>query len=96
MKKYSIKLFAVWLFSFVLISCEGVGMYVIGVASTTSADYVTEKYISPEGEVGTIFQLKDGRWMTNKGIILTEDDPRIPHLESGDGSLTKEIIMKPW
>ena len=36
----------------------------------------------PEGEVGTIFQLKDGRWMTNKGIILTEDDPRLPHLES--------------
>ena len=53
MKKYSTKLMAVLLFSFVLIGCEGVGMYVIGVASTTSADYVTDKYISPEGEVGT-------------------------------------------
>ena len=84
MKKYSIRLLAVLLFSFVLIGCEGVGMYVIGVASTTSADYVTENYISPEGEVGTIFQLKDGRWMTNKGIILKEDDPRIPHLELQD------------
>ena len=83
MKKYSTKLLAVLFFSFVLIGCEGLGMYVIGVASTTSADYVTDKYIAPEFEVGTIFQLKDGRWMTNKGIILTEDDPRIPHLENG-------------
>ena len=48
MKKYSTRLLAVLLFSFVLIGCEGVGMYVIGVASTTSADYVTENYISPE------------------------------------------------
>jgi hypothetical protein len=81
MKKYSIKLLAVLFFSFVLIGCEGLGMYVIGVASTTSADYVTDKYILPQSEVGTIFQLKDGRWMTNKGIILKDDDPRIPHLE---------------
>ena len=91
------RLLSVFLLSFILMGCEGLGMYVIGVASTASADYVTDNYIkSQDPEIGTIFQLKNGKWMTNKGIILMDDDPRIPHLESGDGSLTKEIIMETW
>jgi len=32
-------------------------------------------------DAGQIFQLKDGRWITNKGIILKSDDPRILQLE---------------
>jgi len=91
------RLLSVFLLSFILMGCEGLGMYVIGVASTASADYVTDTYINPQDpEIGTIFQLKNGKWMTNKGIILSEDDPRIPHLENDDGSLTNEIIMEPW
>ena len=91
------RLLSVFLLSFILMGCEGLGMYVIGVASTASADNVTDTYINPQDpEIGTIFQLKSCRWITNKGIILSDDDPRIPHLESGDGSLTKEIIMEPW
>ena len=87
MKKYSTRLLAVFILSFVLMGCEGLGLYVIGVASTVSADYVTDKLIKPP-EIGTIFQLKDGRWMTNKGVILELSDPRIPLLEGdSDGSL---------
>ncbi|SVA76778.1 uncharacterized protein METZ01_LOCUS129632, partial [marine metagenome] len=53
------------------------GLYVISTAGTASGTYITKKYLINKDtkEVGQIFQLKDGRWITNKGIILKNDDP---------------------
>ena len=76
------KIFLVLFSVFVFIGCEGMGLYVISTAGTASGTYIAKKYLMDEGqEVGTIFQLKDGRWITNKGIILKSDDPRISHLK---------------
>ena len=75
MQKYLNNIFLVLFSMFVLVGCEGVGLYVISTAGTASGTYLTEKY------AGQIFQLKDGRWITNKGIILKSDDPRVLQLE---------------
>ena len=80
MKKYLNKIFLVLFSVFVLIGCEGLGLYVISTAGTASGTYVAKKYFLDK-DIGQIFQLKDGRWITNKGIILKSDDPRILELE---------------
>jgi len=80
MKKYLNKIFLVLFSVFVLIGCEGLGLYVISTAGTASGTYVAKKYFLDK-DIGQIFQLKDGRWITNKGIILKSDDPRILQLE---------------
>jgi len=80
MKKYLNKIFLVLFSVFVLVGCEGMGLYVISTAGTASGTYVAKKYFLDK-DIGQIFQLKDGRWITNKGIILKSDDPRIQHLE---------------
>jgi hypothetical protein len=80
MKKYLNKIFLVLFGVFVLVGCEGMGLYVISTAGTASGTYLTEKYLLDK-DAGQIFQLKDGRWITNKGIILKSDDPRILQLE---------------
>ena len=79
MNKIYLVLFSVLVFS----GCEGMGLYVISTAGTASGTYITKKYLVDKDtkEVGQIFQLKDGRWITNKGIILKGDDPRISHLK---------------
>ena len=80
MQKYLNKIFLVLFGVFVLIGCEGMGLYVISTAGTASGTYVAKKYFLDK-DLGQIFQLKDGRWITNKGIILKSDDPRILQLE---------------
>ena len=80
MQKYLNKIFLVLFSVFVLIGCEGLGLYVISTAGTASGTYVAKKYFLDK-DIGQIFQLKDGRWITNKGIILKSDDPRILQLE---------------
>ena len=75
------KIFLVLFSVLVFIGCEGMGLYVISTAGTASGTYITKKYLDKDQEVGQIFQLKDGRWITNKGIILKGDDPRISHLK---------------
>ena len=88
MKKYLNKIFQGFpvqlqlvLFSiFLFVGCEGLGLYVISTAGTASGTYITKKYLMDK-DIGQIFQLKDGRWITNKGIILKSDDPRILHLK---------------
>ena len=80
MKKYLNKIFLVLFGVFVLVGCEGMGLYVISTAVTASGTYITKKYLLDK-DIGQIFQLKDGRWITNKGIILKSDDPRILQLE---------------
>jgi len=91
MKKYLNKVFhgfptglqIVLLSIFLFVGCEGLGLYVISTAGTASGTYITKKYLINKDtkEVGQIFQLKDGRWITNKGIILKNDDPKILHLK---------------
>ena len=74
------KIFLVLFSVLVFIGCEGMGLYVISTAGTASGTYVAQKYFLDK-DIGQIFQLKDGRWITNKGIILKGDDPRISHLK---------------
>ena len=90
MKKYLNKIFQdfpvqlqiVLLSIFLFVGCEGLGLYVISTAGTASGTYIVKKYLNGDVvEIGQIFQLKDGRWITNKGIILKSDDPRILHLK---------------
>ena len=80
MKKYLNKIFLVMFSVLVLIGWEGLGLNVISTAGTASGTYVAKKYFLDK-DIGQIFQLKDGRWITNKGIILKSDDPRILQLE---------------
>ncbi len=63
---------------FLLVGCEGVASYIIGVAGNVTADYVTDKYVESQDSEGQIFQLNNGKWISRSGRILSPDDPRIP------------------
>ena len=69
---------------FVIVGCEGFGLYAIGAAGNATGSFITKQMMDKQTEEGQIYQLKDGRWITNKGIILKDDDPRVPHLKIQD------------
>ena len=69
---------------FVIVGCESFGLYAIGAAGNATGSIITKQLYDGRTEEGQIFQLKNGRWITNKGIILKKDDPRIPHLKLQD------------